>query len=106
MTLILRGIGTSNSRNTVQRTGFIAQHVAVANGSNLEISIRKMGRNTASVVVVTPKYAACVMVNGTEQKTAPKMKPLTVYLRLLSKQDGNGVIVVGRWWSSKKGAIT
>ena len=97
--LISRRRGTKNFKNLLPRIVYTAQLGDVANGLNLEIYTVKVVGNMANVAVVRPRYVVCVMVNGMGQKTVPKMRKPTDFLKLPSRLVGSGAIIVELWSS-------
>jgi len=97
--IISREPGTENFKNIPLRIAYIVQENAVENGSNLPIYTKRMGRNLVSVVVVRLKFAVFVTENGTERKTAPRMRKQTSCWRRQKRLVGRDVTIVGQWLS-------
>lgn len=51
----------------------------------------------ASVADVRQRSAACAVENGTEIKTAPKMRKQMLFSKLPSRLGGKDVTAVGLW---------
>lgn len=71
----------------------------VANGSNLEIYIRRTGGNMESAVGVRQKSAVFVMASGMAQRIARRTRRQIGSLKQPSRQVGNDATIAGLWWS-------
>jgi hypothetical protein len=96
---ISRGIGTRNIKNIPPKIVFIVLHDVVGSGSSLGIFIRKMAKSMASALGVRRRFAVCVMVNGMEIKTVPRMRKQIDFLKQQNKLAGRDVITAGPWLS-------
>jgi hypothetical protein len=96
-TLILRRIGTGNTKNIQPKTASTVPHADVGNGSNLEICTRKMVENMGNAAAARQKFAASVMVDGMVPRTVRRMRRRIDFLKQQNKLAGSDAITVGRW---------
>lgn len=67
------------------------------NGSNHQISTKRMVERLVAVVAVRPKYVVYAMGSGMGQRTARRTKKRIGCSMRQKKLDGNDAIVVGQW---------